>query len=115
MLNDNINYLMENGPSPVSDLPSSYVTPEAKMNGVWKFDLRGVTGNGGAPDPTGGRITPVYYLIDEHPKTEVLDVFLKSNPGLVENKTKSGIVQMLNGHGRGWRDAVQQEVNKRYE
>lgn len=85
------------------------------MQGVWKFDLRGATGAGGNPDPVGGRITPVYYLRDRHSKEEVVDVFLETNPRLVSNKTKSGIVQMLNGHGYGWRDAIRQEVSKRYE
>lgn len=107
MTSSNIDYLRRNGPSTLDELPNNKVSTEDRMMGVWKFTIVGAGDNGSSSNySTGGHITPVYYLEEEHDRQAVVGKFLNENPRLVEKKPRKGLRQMLRKQGRQWHDAI---------
>ena len=106
MTSRNVEYLRENGPASLEELPNNKVSTEDRMMGIWKFTVSGQGDSGGSYVGTGGHVTSVYYLEDEHDRRAVVEKFLNENPKLVETKSRKGLRQMLRKNGRQWHDAI---------
>lgn len=104
MATQNVEYLREHGPVPVSELPQS-TSPSDKIDGLSTFRVRGApassTGN-----KIGGMPADIAYLVDDHDEYEVLETWIEANPKAVETKTRRGLRRILRRHGRSWHDAV---------
>lgn len=94
----NVRKLRADGPTPASELPHS-VGAHDKQHGLAKFTITsGQTG--------GGLSEPVYYLFEEHDPEAVVREFVETNPQVLANRTRKGIVEAVGRHGRTWSEAV---------
>lgn len=110
----NVKLLREHGPLPAPVLPYG-INLSDKIRGVWKFDTRSNANGGGGAERTGGQITPIYYLEDEHDREEVVRAFYLANQSYFEAKSRQAITQDLNGNGRQWREAIQDVLREVYD
>lgn len=106
----NTDKLREDGPLPPSELPSSRISTHDKMNGVWVFKPLGATGGGPASAGTGGQLTPVYYLRDEHDPIDVVESWAEANRSNIENAPEKGIRYRLRRHGSEFHDAIDEVI-----
>lgn len=94
----NVRKLRADGPTPASDLPGS-VGAQDKRYGLTKFTIKsGQTGR--------GQSETVYYLFEEHDPEVVVREFLRTNPQVLETRTRKAIVESVGRHGRAWSGAV---------
>lgn len=103
MTSKNVEYLREHGPTAVKDLPYR-VTPEAKRQGVWVFQVRGTS-----PQNSGvnaGQQLNVAYLRDQHSKERVIASWLAVNADGLEDCSRKQIRYMLRRQGKSWHDAI---------
>lgn len=106
----NLKYLSEHGPTLKEDLPRE-PTQADKKNGLFTFQI---SAGRGSADPSGGRPNPVCYL-KGHNREEVLVEFLECNPRLIEAKSLSGIIQVIGGQGRRWKEAAKDVAPQYYD
>lgn len=99
MPSDNIKYLKENGPSPISELPHNKIYVEDRVAGVWKFKVSGKTAGGV------GTIYSVYYL-QEHDPEEVVRAWVEANEEVIESNSLQTLVKILNRQGSEFQDAI---------
>lgn len=109
----NVLYLREHGPTPVPKLPGGQVSIGDKQAGVWKFTVAGNRHRDGITKGSGGG-TAVAYLADEHDRETVVRAWLDANPSAAERRPRRGLAEILNRHGRQWRDAVRAALDDWY-
>ncbi|WP_276258956.1 hypothetical protein [Haloglomus litoreum] len=106
-----VEYLLENGPAPASELPTEVATRHRAV-GVHSFSIQGGSGTEGID--LGQPLEAVYYL-DEHSPRAVIATFLETNPRLVDEATPKGLVRRFGGHGSAWRDAARTVMSEEFD
>lgn len=102
----NVKYLRENGPSTHDELPGGKVSVNDRSNGVWKVDVKGRARGGGSGEPTRGRLTPVYYLRDDHDPEVVIGKWAEVNSDYVEDASRNSVRSRLRRVGSEFHDAI---------
>lgn len=104
----NVDFLRENGPSTLAELPGDDVQVTDRMLGTAKFQVS-VRSNGSEAD-SAGQSTPVYYLVDEHDREAVVRAFLAQNPEYATGRSARSLVRLVGRQGRSWKEPAKAVV-----
>jgi len=96
-----IEQMRERGPITQDEIRYKYMT-DLRQYGVHSLQLKTAP-----PTQEYGQQTPVYYLVDEHAKEEVVRRYVQANPVLVDGKSRRQFVSMFKKGGPEFKRAAQ--------
>lgn len=98
--NTTYSYLLSEGPSPYSELPTQ-PTIKQRQDGIVKFKV------GNAPkgsSETPGRQTPIYYIEHEHSPETILEAWKAENQSVLDNLSARSLHHRISRRGDEWTD-----------
>lgn len=106
-MNKLASYLVENGPTPITDIPKNSISLTDKRQGVTWFKLKSGL-NSRSPFSS----TDVVYLIEEHDPKAVIKAWLDANPehyekARVDESWRRAFGNHMRQHGHSWLEAWQ--------
>lgn len=88
-----IRYLEDNGPAPKDELPREPGRTD-RRGGVASFK------------PFHLSYTTVFYLFEHHSPAEVVDVYIETNPEVLEDRSMQELIPAVGDYGSDWKAAI---------